>query len=549
MKNTIWMVCLIFIISIIPLISLLHVGLPLTHDGQDHVARIANFYQSLSEGNIIPRWAGNLNWGYGHPILMFLYPLPSYAASLFHVVGFSLVDSIKLVFSVSYIASVYAMYLFASTAWGPASGVISALLYGYAPYRFVDMYVRGAIGEHVAFVFPPLIFYGMLRMAKNHKEKKGKLIIALSTAGLILAHNAVALMVLPIVLLYGIYLFMYEAKNRLHFLLFVFLLLSIGFFLSAFFWIPAFFEGKYTLRDIVTQNDFATRFVPWQWFFVSPWSYGGGNEFSKEIGLMHLFSIFGSVIVLFKSKSKKLRILIIILLIVYFVSLFLMTDASQLVWNNISLLQKFQFPWRFLAVSVFVSSVLAAIAVVNISKKFVYISICLLVFITFLSTKHMWRAKDYLVKSKSFYTDIYAGTTDTGESSPIWSVRFMERRPNAQYEVIEGEAIITPGFRNTTRHEFIVSAKNNTRIVDNTLYFPGWTITLDGRPLDLVQELIYQDPNYRGLMTFRVPRGTSRIVVSFGDTKLRKVANTISILGFIAVIGIAFIQVKSTRKI
>src|SRR3989338_1964646 len=87
---------LIFLLSILPLWLFLHSGLPITHDGIDHVARIANFYQSLSEGNLIPRWAGNLNWGYGHPILMFLYPLPSYIASFFHFRGFSLIDSIKL---------------------------------------------------------------------------------------------------------------------------------------------------------------------------------------------------------------------------------------------------------------------------------------------------------------------------------------------------------------------------------------------------------------------------------------------------------------------
>ena len=102
---------LIFI-SIIPVLSLFHPGLPVTHDGQDHVARIANFYQNLSEGNIIPRWAGNLNWGYGHPILEFLYPLPSYLASLFHFLGFTLVDSVKIVFGMSFVLSGIAMYIF-----------------------------------------------------------------------------------------------------------------------------------------------------------------------------------------------------------------------------------------------------------------------------------------------------------------------------------------------------------------------------------------------------------------------------------------------------
>src|SRR5688572_26239531 len=97
--------------SLIPLGDLLNQGLPVTHDGQDHVARIANFYKNLEEGTIIPRWGANLNWGYGHPILMFLYPLPSYLASFFHFLGFSLVDSTKFVFGLAFIASGIAMYI------------------------------------------------------------------------------------------------------------------------------------------------------------------------------------------------------------------------------------------------------------------------------------------------------------------------------------------------------------------------------------------------------------------------------------------------------
>src|SRR3989338_5991191 len=106
---------LLIILSIIPVLDLFHPGLPVTHDGQDHVARIANFYQNLREGIIIPRWAGNLNWGYGHPILMFLYPLPSYIVSLFHFLGLSLVDSTKLVFGLAFVASGVTMYLWMKT--------------------------------------------------------------------------------------------------------------------------------------------------------------------------------------------------------------------------------------------------------------------------------------------------------------------------------------------------------------------------------------------------------------------------------------------------
>lgn len=535
MKTRIAMLILV-VISLLPLFDLLHAGLPKGHDTPDHVARIANFYQSLWEGNIVPRWAGNLNWGYGHPILMFLYPLPSYIVSFFHAVGFSIVDSTKLVFAVSYIASILAMYLFAQAAWGVMPGFVAAVLYGFAPYRFVDLYVRGAIGEHVAFVFPPLIFYCLLRMTRNHPGIAGGVITTLSMVGLILSHNAVALMMMPLVFLYGVYLFFFEAKNRIRFLVLSAWYLVLGFLLSAFFWMPAFFEGKYTLRDIVTKGDFTTRFVPWQWFFVSPWNYGGGNEFTKEIGLAQWVSVLAVLIVFLRVKTRNIRWLIGLSLLAFITSLWLMTDMSSVVWQKVSILQKFQFPWRFLTVPVILSSVLGAVTVAHIPKRFhIRIAYCLLL-IAAISTSSMWHAKEYVVKPDEFYSGIYESTTDTGESSPIWSVRFMERRPAAPYEVIEGEATIVPGFRKTTRHEFMVSAKIDARVVDNTLYFPGWTVSVDGRQLDLVQELIYQDPNHRGLMTFKVPAGESRVVVVFVDTKLRKIANILSIGGLVAIV-------------
>ncbi len=521
---------ILIIVSILPLINLIHPGLPITHDGQDHVARIANFYQSLTDGNIIPRWAGNLNWGYGHPILMFLYPLPSYIASFFHWVGFSFVDSTKLVFGTAFAASVLAMYLWLSRAYGKSTGIAGALLYGFAPYRFVDLYVRGALGEHVAFVFPPLICWGLLLLAKKERPFFSPLLITLGTAGLLLSHNALSLVFFPIIFLYMFYLFFFETKHRFRFLCLTSYILFLGFLLSAFFWFPAFFEGKYTLRDALTKGEFVNRFVPWQWFFMSPWNYGGGNEFSKEIGLLHWMGILGSAMVLFKSKVRKLRIGISVLLIVFLTSLFLMTEYSQLIWNKITIMQKFQFPWRLLSVSVFASAVLGAVAISKFQlRNVLLIAYCLLLIV---QSVPMWQPKDYLVHPESFYAGVYAGTTDTGESSPIWSIRFMEQLPKAPYEIIEGKGSVASISRSTTRHEFSIDAKTRIRVLDNTLYFPGWGVFIDGQQT----EVQFQDPRYRGLMTFWIPAGNHRIVVSFGDTKLRRLANILSVSGLVAII-------------
>ncbi len=512
------------IFSLLPLASLFHIGLPATHDGQDHVARIANFYRSLAEGNIIPRWAGSLNWGYGHPILMFLYPLPSYIASFFHALGLSFVDSTKLVFGVALIASGLTMYMWMNAAFGKKAGIVGALLYVFAPYRFVDLYVRGAIGEHVAFIFPPLVLYFLRRHSIIG--------VSFSLAALILSHNAIAIMFLPIIGLYAFYLLLFEVKNRWSFIVYCLLSVVLGFALSAFFWIPAYFEGKYTLRDIVTAGDVVKRFVPWSWFLYSPWNYGLGETMSKSLGLMQWFGVAAAIWAIWKTKQKNIRILLVSFLIILLGSLFIMTSGSRPLWIAVTILQKFQFPWRFLSVSVFAASALGGIACSRAKKAFI---IPYSLFIILISVG-MWHPKAYIFHDESFYSGVYAGTTDTGESSPIWSVRFMEHTAPAPLEVIDGSAVITDGFRSSTAHEYTVQAAKPTLLLENTVYFPDWNVYVD----KTVIPIEYQNPNYRGLITFQVAAGTHSVRVVFENTKLRTVAERISLaaLAIIAVSGV-----------
>ena len=552
-NNMNWIILLI--ISALPLIGLLPSGLPITHDGPDHVARIASFFQSLSEGNIIPRWASNLNWGYGHPILMFLYPMSSYIGSFFHAIGFSYVDATKIVFGLAFVASLFAMYLFIKTAFGKRAGIIAAILYGFAPYRFVDLYVRGAIGEHVAFIFPPLICYFLYILANKQEVHKNirflyGLGLAGCVAGLILSHNAIAIMFLPITAFYAIYLFFTEAKNSIWFLISTAYFFILGFGLSSFFWMPAYFEGKYTLRDIVTQDGVGDRFVPWTWFFFSPWNYGQGNDLTKSIGFAQWIGILASGIVVWKMKEKSIRTFIMGCTVIFIASLFVMTSASSSIWQHISLLEKFQFPWRFLSVSVFLSAVLGGISIASLVERakvhkravgnYIVVGFCLL---SILTTVYMWKPKGYSEKPDSYYSGIYDSTTDTGESSPIWSVRFMEHRPTAPLEIASGAVIITQGKRTTTVREYMVTAKEPARLVENTLFFPGWKVYVDG----IQTGVQYQDPTYRGLITFRVTEGEHTIRIVFEDTKLRSVADMIT-LASIGIIGLTFVGVLLWKK-
>lgn len=533
----------LLILAIIPIISLFHSGLPITHDGQDHVARIANFYSNLQEGNIIPRWAGNLNWGYGHPILEFLYPLPSYIASLFHFFGFSLIDSVKIVFGLGMVLSLFFMYLWLSSFLGELPALLGALLYTYAPYRFVDLYVRGDIGENLAFAFVPITLYFLHKLYKNQKYKYS-IFGAISLALLILSHNAISLMLMPFILAYCFYLIWLSNFNKYLILNTLFAVL-IGFSLSAFFWIPGLMEGKYTLRNIVTQGSYLSRFVDIKALFYGPWSFGGTGQFTVQLGIVNWFSLIVSPILgfYFYRKRNKNLLLIAGLLAYTLIALFLMLPVSNFIWSKIILLQNFQFPWRFLGITVFTTSALAALFLFIVPQKFKKFIFVLLLLIILLQSKDYIKANGYLKNPDKFFTGVYNSSTDTGESAPVWSVRFMEKRPKAHLEVIDGDAYIKELKRTSTYHKYQLIVNKPTLFEENTLYFPGWEIKANG----ISQNIEFQNKNYRGIMTFYLSKGSYVVEAIYKETKLRAVANAISIVVIFNIIGFLLFKFVKAR--
>src|SRR5260221_13912515 len=113
-KDRFFIILLILITSSF-LIPLFHPGLYLSHDGENHVARISAYYQALLDGQLPPRWAGNLNFNYGSPIFVFFYPLPSFLGTLIHLLGFSYEDCFKIFVGLSFIAAPVSFYFWTTS--------------------------------------------------------------------------------------------------------------------------------------------------------------------------------------------------------------------------------------------------------------------------------------------------------------------------------------------------------------------------------------------------------------------------------------------------
>ncbi len=533
LKNK-WIIFLIFL-ALPGIAAFFHPGFFPSHDGEWMVVRFSDFHRSLMDGQFPVRWAGRLNFGYGYPVFNFLYPGTFYFAEIFHLLKFNFVDSIKLVFVTSFILSGVFMYLFAKELWGKVGGLVSAVLYLYTPYRFVDMYVRGSLGESVAFMFPPLIFLAItklnssviasLSLPKAKQSMKGlprryaprndKVWIclgALGLAGLITAHNVIAYLFLPIICLY-ILISKRQITNNL-------ITVFLGLGLSAFFWIPALWDKQYTVFDLVTISDFSKNFPSLKELIIPSWGYGPSNPgnpdaMSFQIGIVNI------LILLFVIIRKNIKNIFWIL--VTLIAIFFMTSYSKSLWQYIPGLTLIQFPWRILAAVTFLSAVLAG-AVRNKYLRIVIIIMAIAFNFLYLCPS------GFVNRGEGYYYTNDDTTTVQNEYLPRQAKNLPRTSAEQKVDIIEGEGKIENIVSNSKITKFTYTGTKG-QIKINTVFFPGWDVFINNKKQDITV-----DKN--GLINFETENGKNQIRVVFTETPIRIIADIISLL---SLLGLLFI--------
>ncbi|PIP53084.1 hypothetical protein COX08_02890 [Candidatus Beckwithbacteria bacterium CG23_combo_of_CG06-09_8_20_14_all_34_8] len=492
-------------------------------DGELHLGRIGVYTHELRQGQFPVRWSEILNYGYGSPIFNFVYPLPYFSASILHLIGLPLSFSIKIIIILSWILSGIFMYL-ALSKWtkNKLASVIGALFYIAMPYRIMDVYVRMAFGEHVAFVFPPLIMLGYLYF-KQDKNINGLFWVTIAVAGLILSHNALAIMFL--ILLYAIAIFDLGIKNikKISFL-------SLAFFggllISAFFWLSSLYEMKYTLTKIyLSDKNFHDYFLNLAQVWWMPWSFSNKHT-PTYIGISGLITTLLAIITVLKTKSKT----IIFLLVFLGLTIFITTPLSVWFWERIPIIQFFQTPWRFLSIAVYIISLLIAYSLKN-NKN--YILGIILVVVLLIEVVPNIKVSKLMSVDDSYYNNYPLSTTWHHEGAPIWTAGEATEFPPQRFQLL-GDGEIKFNQENTLAKNIKVFANQDSRLIYNHYYFPGWKVFVDQKPV----EVQFQDPQYRGLITFDIAKGNHNVEIIFGKTKIRLVSEFLSLIGILFFIGL-----------
>ena len=517
----------VFVISLPIVFPYLKPGYFPTHDGEWAVVRLSDMFRELRDFQIPPRYSGDLNFGYGYPLFNFVYPLPYYLGLVVHFFGLSFVDSIKSLFFVSVPLSAFFMFLASKKVWkNTQAGLISAVFYVYFPYRIVDLYVRGSLGESLAFVLFPLIIFLFLNISGEKKDYFFIPLASLCLGLLIMTHNIMSVF-FGIILLVFIAYSLINNRNLIGKYL-VFILLGLG--ISSFFSLPALLEKKNILLSVIPIADRNIYFASLKQLILPKWGYGvptEANGFSYQLGisyiLVFLLSVWFFFTNLFKHKLKRDFLIPLLILIILFIAL--MFKPTKILWENIPLLSEINYPWTLLGPLGFLISLLAGF----LARKEITIKIITSILIIFSAAVIIPYAKPnyFINRGDSFYLTNLATTTSSNELMPLWVKNHPKTNVGKKVEILKGEGQIeiVKSRSNDIRFNLDLIKESIVRI--NTIYYPGWTIRDENGKI--------LSPDYKndyGVMDIRLSKGKHFIKANFGETNLRLAADIISVLSF-----------------
>lgn len=534
MKKILAILLFSFFVSLPVILPFFHIGFFPTHDGEWAVVRLTDMFRTLRDFQFPARYSGELNFGYGYPLFNFAYPFPYYLGTLIYLAGAGFVGAIKIIFAGSVFMSAFFMFLASKALWRNSwAGIISAIIYIYFPYRMIDLYVRGSIGESLSFALFPLLIYLAVKLVKSPSALLvGS--IAFSLAILVTTHNIMTVLFMPVYIVFVMVQLILENKKVIKSF---FLSIFLGLGVSAFFWIPALIEKSNILLSKIPIADRDLYFVTLNQFLMPKWGYGvpiDPDGFSYQLGLAHWVVIAAVVLfllfTLIKGKhllgerSTKLAIVLMVLVLSF---IFLLFKPSNFLWSSLPLLSEINYPWTVLSILGFLVSLLAGFLSKQIVGKYIVFIVSIIAVLTVLPYA---KPEYYVDRSDSYYLTNDATTTSSNELMPLWVKEIPLQRPANKVEVISGQGKIENIFYNSKQVEFSINAVTQGWVRINTIYFPGWKVKVDNN------DAVISYANDQGVIEIFVSKGSHFIRANFEETFLRLLSDIVSFASIIIIL-------------
>lgn len=163
------------------------------HDLSFHLMRIEGIKQSILDGRFPARMDKFALEGQGYADPIYYPYLFLYIPAILRVFGLSIMHSYKFFLGfLNLIGCVIAYLSFKGITKNTKASIVGMIVYNLAPYHIACLYSRGALGEAQAYIFIPLIAYGVFKLLSKEiplsELKKGIIALILGFTGILESH-------------------------------------------------------------------------------------------------------------------------------------------------------------------------------------------------------------------------------------------------------------------------------------------------------------------------------------------------------------------------
>jgi len=546
------LIVLIGFISVADLI--LRPGHPITFDGHVHMTTMNQFAQSLNDGEFPVTWSNNFA-NYGIPLPLFAHQLPAYLGAILILLGLSTEAAYIIIMVFSVILSGILFYIFFRKYADQTLSFTATLLATFFPYRALNIYTRGALPEILSTVFLPVLFLGVWNLQQK-KYYKAIVLILLGTFAVAVTHPMMLLIFsipLSIYFISGL-----DKKTWKKQILLAGASAGLGTLMASYYLIPLTLEMKYLYQSLLSSQIKPDRFLSIKQLYDPSWFYtfthpGPRGNYIK-LGIFEFIIFISAITTLLFSKLKLFKKYInntaeysknnkqlIVWTLMSAISIILMLPITIALYS-LPVFNQIQYPWRFLNILQFLIPGLFIMIVLRIPALKNRVFLLSIIIVTFWFRIPQFYGKNYIIQPESDYQFNQANLHSVN-MNPIWTSDSEDYAVRTvQAEIIEGKGDLEfIEIKNASR-KYHVTSNEEVRLIDYTFYFSGWNVYVDNKPITFE----FQDPKYRGVITYKVPAGSHDVEVKYEPTKIRSLATIITILGTVASIGfLIFIKKKN----
>lgn len=355
-----------------------------------HTHWVREFSAQFWQGNVYPRWLPDMYGGCGYPAFYFYPPLPYWIASAFafaDAAGNGWVPILCSAFLGMLLAGLFC-HRWLSGFLKPQAAILGTLVYLAAPYTVLLPNLFLAYSEFFTAVWLPLMLHYARLLGRG--DRKAFVWLGAVMALQLLSSLPGSIIVLPAVILYGLWNMLLHKQGAALFQLLAALLLAAG--LTSFYTLPmmhylpsvkvgsdpAFWQGMFSPRAFflsLAPDSLKTHSLQ----FILGWSAVG----MMLAGVWCISRLKGA-----RGRMKEAGFWAVLCMGLFF----LLFPASVWLWEHLPLVKIIRYPWRLFLLLTPALALFAALLVENrpTTRIGIYAALLLMFFSLELAASHRW---------------------------------------------------------------------------------------------------------------------------------------------------------------